>query len=191
MVTVLSKEKTIRIAFVVVCLQVLFFIFWALGEEGAFDGDNVKYILVETRPVDPRSLISGNYFILNYRIDSPGNYENFNKEDFSYDKKNKTVYALLKKEEGGNIHSPYKLSFKPFSLEEIAEVEGLDGVAVKGIFKHSGFIDFSIGRYFINEEMKEPSRADQVTVELKIRPNHKAQIEKVFVDGVEYFSTQK
>lgn len=185
----MAINKRIKIAFAVVCLQVLFFIFWALSEEGIFDGDNLKYILVETRPVDPRSLISGNYFILNYKMSVPSNYENFNKEDFSYRQKNKVIFALLKKEVDSVVHSPYKLSFTPFGDDEVTETS--DGVVVQGIFKHSGFIDFSVGRYFINEEMKEPSRADEVNVRLKIRPKGKPKIDRVYVDGEEYFSTQK
>ena len=173
-----------KIAMAFVAVNLLFFTGWAVSEAVQFSSENVREITVKTRPVDPRDLLSGNYFILNYDITRVNNYENHEQYGYRWSSKRRNVWAVLKKEE--EFYVPHML------YDEMPRLENHDHVVLRGTFKR-GNIDFGVGKFFINENMKEPSRSDmrKTTVVLKVSDKGNVRIKEVYVDGVEYFSTQR
>lgn len=166
-----NKKTSLLIFLFLITISLLTFV----GiEEYNLNNPKHQKALLKTLPVDPRDLLSGNYFILNYEISNPNNFTNYSPHIYQNEI---TVYAILEK---NNKHFiPKYLSLqKPKSLNN-------NEIAIKGKFSNRR-IKYGIEKYFINENQKEPNRSDNTEVLVTISKSHKARIYKIFVNDEEY-----
>ena len=157
-----------RAAFwVVVAAQLIFLLgFIAYKEADLRVG---REIVLQTAPVDPRSLLQGDYAILDYEIASlPGHMRDI--------ERGAPVFVVLR--EGPEVweEENYLTHLPPASH-----------VFIKGRVDRPGHIDFGIGTYFIPEGtggVIESSRDVKVVVNLDT--DGSAIIKEVLVDGVAF-----
>ena len=155
-----------RIAFLtVVAAQLVFLIgFIGIRETALFTGTEV---VLQTVPVDPRSLLQGDYAILDYEIaDLPDYLHQLPVGD--------TVYVELVREQDfwvASYHSDW--------LDDIEE-----DTFIKGRVDRRGHADFGIGTYFLPEGTgRIIERAGDVKVVVNLDDDGNAVIKDVLVDG--------
>ena len=155
-----------RIAFLaVVAAQLLFLIgFIGVREAALFSGTEV---VLQTVPVDPRSLLQGDYAILDYEIaDLPVFLNQLSVGD--------TVYVELVQEQdvwGAGYYSDWH-----------SNLEGR--TFIKGRVDRRGHADFGIGTYFVPEGTgRIIERAGDVKVVVNLDEDGNAVIKDVLVDG--------
>ena len=131
-------------------------------------------VVLQTVPVDPRSLLQGDFAILGYKISTlPSTPEGW--------PPGSTVYVSLV--DRGEVWEALRYSsFKPSS----------DEVFIKGTVDRSGMLDFGIGTYFVPEGTGGIiERARDVKVEVVVDSRGNAVIKRVLVDGVPFDSKQE
>ena len=154
-----------RIAFLtVVAAQLVFLIgFIGLRETALYTGAE---IVLRTVPVDPRSLLQGDYAILDYEIaDLP--------EYLQHLPVGETVYI--------GYHRDADLTSWGYSLDrsEVAE-----DIFIKGRVDRRGHLDFGIGTYFVPEGTGHIiERAQDLQVVASVDDDGNAVIKDVLVDG--------
>ena len=155
-----------RIAFwVVVAGQLVFLLgFIAVKEVSLRTGTEV---VLQTVPVDPRSLLQGDYAILDYEI---ANLPPFMQDD----PVGETVYIVL--QEDADVWR------EAWYADSLRLVEG--EVFIKGRVDRKGHTDFGIGTYFVPEGTGHIiERAQDVKVVVKLDADGNAIIKQVLVDG--------
>ncbi len=155
-----------RIAFwIVVAGQLVFLIgFIGVKETALRIGTEV---VLQTVPVDPRSLLQGDYAILEYEIATmPSHMRDARAGD--------SVYVMLVEAEGVWRGARYSGSQRL--------VEGR--LFIKGRVDRPGHLDFGIGTYFVPEGTGHIiERAQDVKVVVKLDTDGNAIIKEVLVDG--------
>ena len=159
-------NPSVRIAFwAIVAVQLVFLVgFIGVREAALRTGTEV---VLQTVPVDPRSLLQGDYAILDYEIASLPDWM----DGFSV---GRTVYVVLQEERDFWTSSSY--------TEERSRVAG--EVFIKGRIDRTSHADFGIGTYFVPEgtgHMVE--RAQDVKVVVSVDEDGNAVIKDVLVDG--------
>ena len=150
-------------------------------------------IVLETRPIDPRSLFRGDYVRLNYAINTLRLAELPLDREF---KKHERIYALLKKAD------PY---WKPISLHHERPVILPDHVVIKGEvvgvsnrrwnreMRSWEEIDhvrvhYGIENYFVPEgtgrELERPKPGEKISIRVAVDRFGNAGIKAVLVNGV-------
>ena len=156
----------VRIAFwAVVAAQLVFLVgFVTVREVALHTGTEV---VLQTVPVDPRSLMQGDYAILDYEIARlPEWMDRF--------QVGRTVYVALEEKRDVWTSSSY--------TEERSRVAG--EVFIKGRIDRVGHADFGIGTYFVPEGTGHiVERAEDVKVVVSVDEDGKAVIKDVLVDG--------
>lgn len=155
-----------RIAFwIVVAGQLVFLLgFIAVKEVALRTGTEV---VLQTVPVDPRSLLQGDYAILDYEI---AELPPFMQDD----QVGETVYVVLQEDADAWRGARYAGSLRL--------VEG--EVFIKGRVDRRGHADFGIGTYFVPEGTGHIiERAQDVKVVVKLDADGNAIIKEVLVDG--------
>ena len=153
-------------------------------------------IVLETAPIDPRSLFSGDYVRLNYkisrlRLDDVGGDRDF--------KAHETVYVLLKKGE------PY---WQPVSLHHSLPAIPPDHAAMKGEVQSVGGdlwnqqmlkyekaaylnVRYGVENYYVPEgkgrELERPKQGETVSIRLAVDTFGNAGIKAVLVNGQEQY----
>ena len=124
-------------------------------------------IVLQTVPVDPRSLLQGDYAILDYEI--------ARLPDWMYGfSVGRTVYVALQEERDAWTSSAYS--------QERSHVAG--EVFIKGRIDRRGHADFGIGTYFVPEGTgRIIERAQDVKVVVSVDGDGNAVIKDVLVDG--------
>ena len=156
----------VRIAFwAIVAAQLAFLIgFIGVREVALRTGAEV---VLQTVPVDPRSLLQGDYAILDYEIARLPDWM----DGFS---EGRTVYVVLQEERDVWTSSSY--------TEERSRVAG--EVFIKGRIDRIGHADFGIGTYFVPEGTgRIVERAQDVKVVVSVDGDGNAVIKDVLVDG--------
>ena len=155
-----------RIAFLsVVAAQLVFLIgFIGIRETALFTGTDV---VLQTVPVDPRSLLQGDYAILDYEIaDLPEYLHQVSVGD--------TVYVELWQDQdfwGAGYYSEWH-----------SNLEGK--TFIKGRVDRRGHADFGIGTYFVPEGTGHIiERAEDVKVVVNLDDDGNAVIKDVLIDG--------
>ena len=155
-----------RIAFLtVVAAQLVFLIgFIGIRETDLFSGTEV---VLQTVPVDPRSLLQGDYAILDYEIaDLPEYLHQVSVGD--------TVYVELWQDQdvwGAGYYSDWH-----------SNLEGK--TFIKGRVDRRGHADFGIGTYFVPEGTgRIIERAQDVKVVVSVDDDGNAVIKDLLVDG--------
>ena len=155
-----------RIAFwAIVAAQLVFLIgFIGVREVALRTGTEV---VLQTVPVDPRSLLQGDYAILDYEIARLPDWM----DGFSA---GRTVYVVLQEERDVWTSSTY--------TEERSRVAG--EVFIKGRIDRIGHADFGIGTYFVPERTgRIIEGAQDVKVVVSVDEDGNAVIKDVLVDG--------
>ncbi|MCH8225784.1 MAG: GDYXXLXY domain-containing protein [Chloroflexi bacterium] len=132
-------------------------------------------VVLQTVPVDPRSLLQGDFAILGYKISTlPSTPEGW--------PPGSTVYVSLV--DRGEVWEALRYSiFKKPSSDE---------VFIKGTVDRSGMLDFGIGTYFVPEGTGGIiERARDVKVEVVVDSRGNAVIKRVLVDGVPFDPKQE
>ncbi len=156
----------VRIAFwAIVAAQLVFLIgFIGVREVALRTG---KEIVLQTVPVDPRSLLQGDYAILDYEIARLPDWM----DGFSA---GRTVYVSLQEQRDVWTSSAY--------TDERSRVAG--EVFIKGRIDRIGHADFGIGTYFVPEGTGHiVERAQDVKVVVSVDRNGNAVIKDLLVDG--------
>jgi len=149
---------------------------------------NGKVILLETRPVDPRDLLSGDYLMLNYKIsDVPANlFSPPVKKDLPYGAK---IYVALAP--GTNqFYAVTRASTNEFAPSSGAEVV-LRGESAYAWWKTTNTIHVAYGieRYYVAENTGSPR--GKLTVQAVVPASGHPKIKEVFVDGKPYAEAMK
>ena len=156
----------VRIAFwAIVGAQLVFLVgFIGVREVALRTGTEV---VLQTVPVDPRSLLQGDYAILDYEIARLPDWM----DGLSV---GRTVYVVL--QEGRDVWTSSAYA------EERSHVAG--EVFIKGRIDRVGHADFGIGTYFVAEGTGHiVERAQNVKVVVSIDEDGNAVIKYVLVDG--------
>ena len=155
-----------RIAFwIVVAAQLVFLIGFIVVKEA--DLRIGTEVVLQTVPVDPRSLLQGDYAILDYEIATlPGYMETRGVGE--------TVYVELRR--GSNVWTARDYSVWPGNFD--------GAIFIKGRIDDRGRLDFGIGTYFVPEGTgRIIERAQDVRVVVSIDDDGNAVIKDVLVDG--------
>ena len=155
-----------RIAFwIVVAAQLVFLIGFIVVKE--VDLRIGTEVVLQTVPVDPRSLLQGDYAILDYEIASlPAYLQQLEVGD--------TVYVGLRR--GPEIWAA--------SGYTVARSGVVGDIFIKGRVDRSGHADFGIGTYFVPEGTgRIVERADDVKVVVTVDGDGNAVIKDLLVDG--------
>lgn len=132
-------------------------------------------ILLETRPVDPRDLLRGDYVILNYAISTlpPELFQPPRPEPLPM---GQPIYVLLEKR--GEYFEAVRAAFEP--------LDPADGqVMMRGSLQRnwtgSEVVEYGIERYYVPEGQGNP--VGKLTVEVAVPKSGQALIKQVFLDG--------
>jgi uncharacterized membrane-anchored protein len=178
------KTKFILLS-VVLALQAA----WVLGTAAVQERvlSQGKLILLETRPVDPRDLLRGDYVILNYSIsDIP--LSAFSGERTNAVSQGETVYVLLQKQ--GDFHQVVRASTRPMEAAP-------DQVLLQGIGRYwwndtrqqTTRVEYGLERYYVSEGTGNPT--GKLTVQVAVPASGHGVIKQVFIDGVPYSKAMK
>jgi len=142
-------------------------------------------VLLETRPVDPRDLLRGDYLILNYKIsDIP--LKLFTPAITNTPDPGQAIYVALQLK--GAFHEVVEASTKPF-------VPKADEVLVKGTSRwwwanaNSVHVDYGLERYYVREKTGNPR--GKITVQAAVSGSGHCLIRQVFLDGKPYAEAMK
>ncbi len=158
-------KPSTRIAFwIVVAGQLVFLLaFIAVKEVDLLTGRDV---VLQTVPVDPRSLLQGDYAILDYEIATLPEYM----KDAD---KGTSIYVILK--EGPEVWE---------ALDYLPDIAPAGEVFIKGRVDHPGHLDFAIGTYFVPEGTGHIIEgAEDIKVVANINSDGTAVIKQVLVNG--------
>ena len=126
-----------------------------------------REVTLQTVPVDPRSLLQGDYAILDYKIAELPAYS----RDLPA---GNTVYVVLDKGYDAWHAVDYRHNVPPRKGE----------VYIRGQVNHRGRLDFGIGTYFVPEGTGHIiERAQDVKVVVALDRSGNAVIKRVLVDG--------
>jgi len=162
---------------------------WILGttflQERALATGTV--ILLETRPVDPRDLLRGDYVILNYKISDVAT--NLFSPPLTRPLENgETVYVALARR--GEFHEVVRASLEHFDA-------GKDEVVLKGqghgwwnsAQQNAIHLQYGLEQYYVREGTGNPR--GKLTVEAVVPASGRASIKQVFLDGQPYAEAMK
>lgn len=159
-------KSWVRIAFwAIVAAQLVFLIGFITVREVALSTG--REMVLQTVPVDPRSLLQGDYAILDYEIARMPAYL----PDWEV---GSTVYVELREAPVHWRSGVYSLTRRDVRTE----------VFIRGRIDRPGHLDFGIGTYFVPEGTGWIiEQADDVKVVVKVDDNGNAVIKDVLVDG--------
>ena len=156
----------VRIAFWAIVAAQLVFLIGFIGVREAALRTGTEVVL-QTVPVDPRSLLQGDYAILDYEIARLPDWM----DELAT---GRTVYVALREERDAWTSSAY--------TDERSRVDG--EVFIRGRIDRTGHADFGIGTYFVPEGTGHiVERAQDVKVVVRVDRNGNAVIEDLLVDG--------
>lgn len=145
-----------------------------------------QLILLETRPVDPRDLLRGDYVTLNYKIsDVP--LSAFTPARSNAPVAGTTIYVALAPATNG-FHEVVQAATEMF-------LPAAGQVLVRGKARHwwggsnSVRIEYGLERYYVREGTGNPR--GKLTVQAAVPASARASIKQVFVDGKPYAEAMK
>ena len=166
-------SKLMKIAFwATVAGQIILLVaFIAVKENTLRTGTSV---LLQTVPIDPRSLLQGEYVVLRYEIgDISGKMPNSRQGD--------TIYVQLMEDSDGVWRAIGYAMNRP----------GADRVFIQGTVAGRGRLEFGIDTYFIPEGTgRIIERSRDVKVRVAVNSRGAAVIEELLVDGKPFDPTQ-
>lgn len=170
----------------ILALQSAWVLYTVAKQEHALRAGTV--ILLETRPVDPRDLLRGDYVILNYKISTIAT--NLFSPPLSFRLEHgRTVWVALAQR--GEFHEIVRASTKRFD-------PGADEIVVqaKARWWDSGRnapreirVEYGLERYFVREGTGNPR--GKLAVQAVVPASGRASIKQLFVDGKPYGEAMK
>lgn len=160
-----------RYLLVVVLCQIVFFVVWYGLEASKIKNPKNKTIIVKVLPVDPRDIISGNYFDLRYNFSFIASFKH--KFEISKDSPNKIIYAVLTKQD-----QDYFADYLAFEMPKVRENQ----VVLKGTYDQV-FLRFGIEKYFITEKFSPPKFEDLIEAEIVVEESGEARIKRLFINS--------
>jgi uncharacterized membrane-anchored protein len=146
-----------------------------------------KLVMLETRPVDPRDLLRGDYLILNYKVsDVP--LALFAPPQTSGLPPGRTVYVAL--EPRGQFYEAVRASTGP--IEPAAEQVVLKGRTQPwwgGSIQTNTHVVYGLERYYVREGTGNPR--GKITVQVAVPASGQGSIKQVFLDGKPYAEAMK
>lgn len=139
-------------------------------------------VLLETAPIDPRSLFSGDYVILNYKLNEPKRW--FSDRDLRPHQErfrvHQTVYVAIR--EGENKF------WEP--VEMVSDVDKFTQnypVFIRGkIQSRRSRIRYGVEQYFVPQgQGLEIERADEVSTEIAVSSSGASAVKRIFIKGKE------
>jgi uncharacterized membrane-anchored protein len=179
----------LKLLLLVLALQSAWILGTSIVQERALAGG--KVILLETRPVDPRDLLRGDYVTLNYKISdvtlSPPSAPSDEVPSYRVPP-GTTIYVAL--EQRGQFHEAVLAS-----TNRITPADGQ--VVLKGRcqswWNHSVrstmHVEYGLERYYVREGTGNPR--GKLTVQAAVSDSGQARIKQVFVDGKPYAEAMK
>ena len=163
---------------VVVALQVAFLLGWAGYCEWSRAG--APTVLLQTRPVDPRDLLRGDYMILNYEVSRVPLPEGSPAEAAL---PGREIWVTLRR--GVRFHAVAATSWAaPDGGREETVVRGrVRGRPAPG--QREITVDYGIEKYFVPEGKGQP-RFKEMVVEASVSPARALGIKRVLLDGKAY-----
>ncbi len=171
----------------VVGLQVLWVIATVVVQEAKLSQGTV--VRLETRPVDPRDLLRGDYVILNYEI-STLNAILFKEGLTNRAPDGTPVYVKLERQ--GDFHLAIEASFSPLTADANHPV-------LRGTVESTWTwtpnnpanvrVNYGLERFYVREGTGNPR--GKLTVDVAIPSSGKGIIREVFLDGVKYAEAMK
>jgi len=140
-------------------------------------------VLLKCEPVDPRSLISGDYVILNYEISSLAK-DIYTGPNLNNLKPNDTVYVALEK----LINKKYWVA-KSFSTDYDTLRKSYP-VIMRGTIKDTYStirIHYGIENYFVpqNQGLKIEQKMDDISVEISVSDTGESALSRLFISDRE------
>ena len=179
-----------KLLITVVALQVAWVLVTIAQQETALRSGTVVHL--ETRPVDPRDLLRGDYVILNYEIGTipvalfpqaqRGSLTN--RSDAGRD-----VYVVLEK--GETFHKAVSASLEPVEDASRPVLRGQTRYAwsARNTTNTTVRIDYGLERYYVEEGTGNPR--GKLTVDVSVPASGRGLIKQVYVDGVPYAEGMK
>ena len=139
-------------------------------------------VLLETEPIDPRSLFRGDYVRLNYAISRLENAEVEGDENFE---RHDDIYVVLR--EGERF-------WEPVSMHREMPAHGPDSVVIRGEVQWAGGtssdrinVRYGIENYFVPEgegmALERPAEGEEVTILVAVDGKGASAIKAVLVNG--------
>lgn len=169
---------------VVLCIVLALQTLWVLGtslvhERALREGVVVR---LETRPVDPRDLLRGDYVILSYQI-SVLPAQLYSPPLPANTRAGTTVYVALEKGEG-EFHRAVAASVnRPPDQPGRVILKGRLRYPASAAF-HQTTIDYGLERYYVAEGTGNPR--GKLTADVAVPASGQARIKQVYVDGKPY-----
>lgn len=166
---------------VIVLIQVAVLVFMAAKQEYILAAGTK--ILLKCEPVDPRSLFSGDYVILNYADLSRIHLNDVKMKDTadSEFKTNDVVYLALEKPKTGKYWKAAAGS------HDIAWLKQNYKIVIRGRVNNYNNIRFGLEDYFVpqNEGKIIEQDLDNVSVEVSVMPDGSSAISRLFLNDKE------
>ncbi len=140
-----------------------------------------KTVLFSCRPVDPRSLFSGDYVILQFNgISTISQSLNIDEGKKAF-KKNETVYVAVEKKEGEKFYEACAVSRDIKKLKETYQY------VLRGKAKNYRRVKYGVEEYFVPqyEGLKIERNLRNTTVEIAIAESGESAIKRLFINGEE------
>ena len=175
----------LKILILILALQTAWILGTSVVQERALVSG--RLVLLETRPVDPRDLLRGDYVILNYKIsDVP--LALFSPPQTNELPPGQTVYVAL--EPRGQFHEVVQAATEPIT-------PSAGQVVLKGRIqtrwgrnnRTSAHLDYGLERYYVREGSGNPR--GKLTVQVAVPDSGNGRIKQVFVDGKPYAEAMK
>lgn len=146
-----------------------------------------KIILLETRPVDPRDLLRGDYVILNYKIsDVP--WSLFSPPLTNELPLGSTVFVGL--EPRGKFFEAVRASTSKLAASgSEVMLKGKSEYWWRGLSTNAVHVEYGLERYYVREGTGNPR--GKITVEVAVPVSGRGLIKQVFVDGRPYAEAMK
>ena len=162
---------------------------WILGttfvQERALAGGRV--VLLETRPVDPRDLLRGDYVILSYKISDVA-LSLFSPALTNGLAPGETIYVAL--EPRGQFHEVVLASTNPITPAEGQIVlKGRSRSWWNSAAQNTIRVEYGLERYYVREGTG--NLRGEITVQAAVPDSGQARIKEVFVDGKPYAEAMK
>lgn len=140
-------------------------------------------ILLETRPVDPRDLLRGDYVILDYKISTiPTNL--FSPPLMDTLPYGQTIWvALAPRGEFYEVTRASTETFVPDESEILLRGKGHWWAGARNADRQVN-VEYGLERYFVREGTGEPR--GKLTVQAVVPSSGRASLKQVFLDGVPY-----
>ncbi|MBI5480384.1 MAG: GDYXXLXY domain-containing protein [Deltaproteobacteria bacterium] len=144
-------------------------------------------VVLECVPVDPRSILSGDYVQLNYRISrfSAEEVQRLNPTGEQF-KLNETVYVALERSSGGRFHEARQLSHDRDRLRQRWPVV-IRGTVREGSAWHGLSVRYGVEEYFVPQQQgrRIEQQISRTSVELAVSQAGASGIRRLFIDDQE------